>query len=216
MVVVDGGSTDGTCAIAKDAGASVVHSARGRGVQCHAGALAATSEWLLFLHADTTLPPDAATVVGPFITGEKAQLATFRLQFDQAGMFLRACCWFTRFDSVFTRFGDQGVLIRRALYQELGGFPPWPLFEDVALFQRARRRVRIHLLPAAVTTSARRFKAHGHIRQQWRNARLLVRYLSGTSPHVLAEEYRATHAAGVNQDRTLHLKRSPREQELPK
>lgn len=200
VIVVDGGSTDETCAIATEEGAAVLASARGRGVQCHTGALAATSEWLLFLHADTTLPPNAAAVIGRFIAQANVQVATFRLRFDQPGWFLCACCAFTRFDSVFTRFGDQGILIRRAFYHDRGGFPPWPLFEDVALLQRARRIARIHSLPAAVTTSARRFQAHGHLRQQLRNARLLLRYLCGTSPHVLAEEYRAarrTNAASV-------------------
>lgn len=197
VIVVDGGSTDGTGAIAREAGAAVLTSARGRGWQCHAGALVATSEWLLFLHADTTLPPNADTVVAPFIANKEAQLATFRLRFDQAGLFLRACCWFTRFDSVFTRFGDQGILIRRGFYLELGGFPPWPLFEDVALLQRGRRCAKIHSLAAAVTTSARRFQARGHLRQQGQNAWLLLRYLNGTSPHVLAEEYRASRRANV-------------------
>jgi rSAM/selenodomain-associated transferase 2 len=195
VIVVDGGSTDATCASARNAGATVVPSARGRGMQCHAGALTATSEWILFLHADTTLPPNAAAVITAFIMGEKAQIGMFRLHFDARGLFLRACCWFTRFDSVFTRFGDQGILIRRTFYHELGGFPLWPLFEDVALLQRARRCTKIHSLPAAVTTSARRFQAHGHLRQQWQNARLLLRYLSGTSPHVLAEEYHAARRA---------------------
>jgi rSAM/selenodomain-associated transferase 2 len=197
VIVVDGGSTDATRAIAQEAGATVLTAPRGRGVQCHAGALAATSAWLLFLHADTTLPPNAGPVVANFIAQANAQVATFRLRFDQPGWFLRACCAFTRFDSVFTRFGDQGILIRRTFYHELGGFSPWPLFEDVALLQRARRHARIHSLPAAVTTSTRRFQAHGHLRQQWQNARLLLRYLSGTSPHVLAEEYRAARRAAA-------------------
>lgn len=192
VLVVDGGSTDGTPAIAAEAGAKAFDGSRGRGAQCHAGALQATTEWLLFLHADTTLPSDAAAAVACFVERPKTQIATFRLTFDQPGWFLRACCWFTRFDSVFTRFGDQGILIRRSFYHEIGGFPEWPLFEDVALLQRARRRAKIHSLRAAVTTSARRFQANGHVRQQWLNARLLARYLCGASPHVLAEDYRTS------------------------
>lgn len=191
MIVVDGGSSDGTGVLADAAGAVVIFSERGRGLQCHEGAGAASTEWLLFLHADTTLPDRAADIIRGFLAEHPtAQIATFRLSFDRPGVFLRLCCWFTRLDSVFTRFGDQGILIHRSLYDELGGFPAWPLFEDVALLQRARRRVKIHSLPAAVTTSARRFQANGHLRQQWLNARLLVRYLCGASPHVLAEEYR--------------------------
>ena len=190
VIVVDGGSGDATCDIARAAGANVATSARGRGVQCHAGALCSEADWLLFLHADTTLPNNASAVVTRFMTASDGHIATFRLRFDHRGLFLRACCWFTRFDSVFTRFGDQGILIRRTFYHELGGFPPWPLFEDVALLQHARRCSRVHSLPAAVTTSVRRFEDRGHLRQQWLNARLLLRYLAGASPHALASEYR--------------------------
>ena len=88
------------------------------------------------------------------------------------------------------RFGDQGILIRRDFYHALGGFPAWPLFEDVALLQRARRTIRIRSLPAAVTTSARRFDHRGHLNQQWLNARLLCQYLLGARPERLAEIYR--------------------------
>ena len=191
-VVVDGGSSDNTAALAASAGAEIISSARGRGLQLATGAELATTEWLLFLHADTWLPKNAATVVADFNRQPGAQITTFRLGFDRAGRFLRACCWFTRFDSVFTRFGDQGILIRRNFYHGLGGFPAWPLFEDVALLQRARRVARIWSLPAAVTTSARRFENRGHLSQQWLNARLLGRYLAGTHPKTLAAIYRAS------------------------
>jgi hypothetical protein len=117
------------------------------------------------------------------------RIGTFRLAFDAGGVFLRACAWLTRFDSVFTRFGDQVIVVRREFYAQLGGFPPWPLFEDVELLRRARRVARVWSLPACVTTSARRFHRHGTLRQQWRNARLLLRFLAGASPHALAAEY---------------------------
>ncbi len=195
VIVVDGGSRDGTAALAAAAGAQVVQSVRGRGRQCAMGAAASRTEWLLFLHADTLLPAHAGKVVEAFTTRGSAQIATFRLRFDRAGWFLRACGWCTRFDSVFTRFGDQGILIRRAFYEAIGGFPEWPLFEDVALLQRAREHGRVPSLPAAVTTSARRFEANGHYRQQWLNARLLWRYLWGASPHALAEYYRTGSSA---------------------
>jgi uncharacterized protein len=188
-VVVDGGSADATVALAAAAGAEVVVSARGRGVQLAAGAAVAATDWLLFLHADTLLPSEAEQVMAEFAGEPDARVATFRLRFDAGGWFLRTCQWFSRFDSVFTRFGDQGILIRRDFYRAIGGFDPWPLFEDVALLRRARRAARIRSLPAAVTTSARRFEARGHVRQQWLNARLLLRYLAGTPPEQLAREY---------------------------
>jgi len=188
---VDGGSHDRTAEIARAAGAQVVSAPRGRGNQCRSGAEAAfEADWYLFLHADSRLPANAGPVVERFIGNPKANAATFRLRFDDGGWFLAVCAWFTRFDSVFTRFGDQGILIRRSFYDTLGGFPAWPLFEDVALLQRVRRATKLHSLPAVVTTSARRFRRSGVLRQQVLNTRLLLRYLLGASPESLAAIYR--------------------------
>ena len=79
--------------------------------------------------------------------------------------------------------------MRRDFYAQLGGFPPWPLFEDVELLRRARRITRVVSFPASVITSARRFERSGHLRQQYRNGWLLLRFLAGACPHRLAAEY---------------------------
>ncbi len=197
LVVADGGSADATVAIALAEGARVVTSARGRGVQLAAGAAAARGELLLFLHADTLLPADAGAVLARAFAREAVRIGTFRLAFDAGGPFLRACAWLTRFDSVFTRFGDQVIAVRREFYAELGGFPAWPLFEDVEVLRRARRVTRVWSFPAHVTTSARRFRARGPLRQQWLNATLLLRFLAGTSPHTLAADYRKVSVAAT-------------------
>lgn len=191
VIVADGGSRDVTSDLAVAAGARVVTCARGRGVQCAAGAASARGDVLLFLHADTLLPVDAADVLARWFARPEVQLGTFRLSFDDDGFFLRACAWFTRFDSVFTRFGDQGIVVRRSFYERLGGFPAWPLFEDVELLRRARRVTRVWSFPAAVKTSARGFRQRGVVRQQFQNASLLLRFLAGTPPERLAAEYRA-------------------------
>ncbi|MBL9190143.1 MAG: TIGR04283 family arsenosugar biosynthesis glycosyltransferase [Opitutaceae bacterium] len=192
IIVADGGSTDATLETAASAEALVISASRGRGPQQAAGAAAARGDLLLFLHADTLLPPEAGAVLARAFAQPAVRLGTFRLAFDRAGPFLRTCAWLTRFDSVFTRFGDQAIVVRRDFYAELGGFPPWPLFEDVELLRRARRITRVWSFPACVTTSARRFRSRGPLRQQWLNGRLLLRFLSGTPPHVLAAEYRAS------------------------
>ncbi|MDP3073209.1 MAG: TIGR04283 family arsenosugar biosynthesis glycosyltransferase [Opitutaceae bacterium] len=191
IIVADGGSDDRTATAATIAGAVVVAAPRGRGLQLAAGAAVARGDPLVFLHADTWLPPNAGPILARAFARPEVRIGTFRLAFDQAGPFLGACAWLTRIDSVFTRFGDQAIVVRRDCYTELGGFPAWPLFEDVELLRRARRVTRVWSFPACVTTSARRFRRHGALRQQWLNARLLLRFLRGTPPHVLAAEYRA-------------------------
>ncbi|MBL9202301.1 MAG: hypothetical protein JNL39_17460 [Opitutaceae bacterium] len=160
-------------------------------MQLAAGAAATQGTWLVFLHADTLLPAHAAAVLAPYFIRDDVRIGTFRLAFDDGGWFLRACAWLTRFDSVFTRFGDQAIVVRRDFYAQLGGFPPWLLFEDVELLRRARRVTRVWSFPAAVTTSARRFRHRGPLRQQWLNTRLLLRFLAGTSPETLARRYRS-------------------------
>lgn len=190
IIVADGGSQDGTLESVTKAGVRLVPASRGRGPQCRAGAAAATGRLLLFLHADTTLPANAAEVLTTAFARPEVQIGTFRLAFDEPTWFLRACAWCTRLDSVFTRFGDQGIAIRRDFYESLGGLPAWPLFEDVELLRRARRRTRVWSFPAVVTTSARRFHRRGPLRQQMQNGRLLLRFLLGTSPEKLAAEYR--------------------------
>lgn len=190
VIVVDGGSTDGTAEVVRGMGARFLPAPRGRGHQCHAGALQATGDILLFLHADTALPADARQVLAACFTRPEVRIGTFRLAFDDPSPFLRACAWCSRFDSVLTRFGDQGIAIRRDFYGELGGFPAWPLFEDVELIRRARRVTRVWSFPARVITSARRFRRHGQFRQQWRNSRLLLGYLLGVPPDRLAARYR--------------------------
>jgi rSAM/selenodomain-associated transferase 2 len=190
LVVVDGGSTDRTAEIASSAGAQVLSASRSRGRQRRIGASAAlNADWLLFLHGDCVLPSDAQALVAGFIEQPRAQVATFRLRFDSPNVWLRSCAWFTRFSTPCTRFGNQGILIRRAFYEALGGFPEWPLFEDVELLRRARAVAPIHVLPGFVTASAQRFHERGIIRTLGLNARLLARLAAGTPPSELAERY---------------------------
>lgn len=166
---------------------------RGRGTQCNAGAARATGPLLLFLHDDTALPVEAPGVVSNAFADPKTQIACFRLHFDHAHWLLATYSFFSRFDSSLTSFGDQGILIRRSLFAAIGGFPDWPLFEDVDLLSRARRRTRkrIKKLPAAVTTSAVRFLENGILSQQLLNAELMLRFSLGASPEALRRRYEA-------------------------
>lgn len=129
-------------------------------------------------------------VLNDFFSNPKVMIGTFRLRFDSDNWFLKLCGYFTRFDSLLTRFGDQGIVVRRSLFDELGGFPEWPLFEDVDFLRKARRKTKIYSFPLEVLTSARKFKKNGPIRQQIKNGILILKYLAGVTPEKLAKEYR--------------------------
>ncbi|MBF0385467.1 MAG: TIGR04283 family arsenosugar biosynthesis glycosyltransferase [Candidatus Omnitrophica bacterium] len=190
IIVVDGGSRDQTALIAEQAGAQVIRCQPGRGFQCNCGAKIAEGGILIFLHADTYLPHNTFTMLNDLFSNPKVKIGTFRLRFDSDNWFLRICGYLTRFDTILSRFGDQCIVVRRSLFDELGGFPQWPLFEDVDFLRRARRKTKIHSFPAEVLTSARKFKQNGPIRQQIKNGILILKYLAGVSPEKLAKEYR--------------------------
>ncbi len=179
---------EGSFRITRD-GVRLISARAGRGIQCNAGAQVARGDLLIFLHDDCVLPADAMRLVNRAFAERQAKIACFRLRFDDPHWLLGVYGWVTRYDSLLTSFGDQGILIRRELFDSLGGFPDWPVFEDVELLRRARRRARVHKLPGHIVTSAVRFRRNGILRQQLLNALLILRYLAGTPPSRLAELY---------------------------
>lgn len=190
VIVVDGGSTDRGPAIAEVAGATVIHAARGRGVQMNAGAAAGRAPALLFLHADTSLPEDACEIVTRTLSTPTCVAGCFRLRFDSRDPRLRLLAWFSRFDTVVSTFGDQAFFIRRAAFAAAGGFPEWPFLEDVELRRRMRRLGRFRKASAAVMTSARRFEAEGVLRRHSLNTLILTLHLLGVPASRLARWYR--------------------------
>ncbi|RRR74704.1 MAG: glycosyltransferase [Candidatus Viridilinea halotolerans] len=189
VVVADGGSTDATVEQAQQAGATVIQAPRGRGPQCNAGAAAANSEILMFLHADTHLPTDAFTLLHQWFAEPKVRIAKFRLSFDVSNPLLDCAACLMWWDSRLTSYGDQGIVIRRDFFNALGGFPPWPLFEDVRLFELARAQTRVYVLPAQVVTSSRRFQANGSLAQLIVDVGLWLEYVAGVSPNEIAARY---------------------------
>ncbi len=190
VLVVDGGSTDGTREAARTAGASVINASRGRGPQLNQGAEAADGDLLLFLHADTTLPPDGLTQIRRALATPGICAGTFRLRFDAASPLLQFYAWCTRWPWIRLCFGDRGLFVTRSAFEAVGGYPEWPLFEDLELAARLQAHGGFRFLDAAVTTSARRFRRNGVLRQQLRNLYLWTHYVAGTDPDRLAHRYR--------------------------
>jgi hypothetical protein len=166
-----------------------VRAPRGRGPQCNAGAARSTGEVLVFLHADTALPADAFPLLRVLLADPQIMVAKFRLSFDERDWLLDIAARLMWRDSLLTSYGDQGIVIRRGLFAELGGFPDWPLFEDVRLFELARARTSVHVVPAEVVTSARRFVANGVLPQLLHDLWLWLQYVVGASPHEIARRY---------------------------
>jgi rSAM/selenodomain-associated transferase 2 len=191
IIVVDGGSDDETVTIAASENVAVYRSRCGRGTQCNVGAAHASGDVVLFLHADTLLPRNGFEILNQYFENPQVQVGTFRLGFDRPHWILKAYTQCTRFDSLFTTFGDRCIVARSSFFRKCGGFPDWPLFEDVRFLQRARARTKVYCFPGAVTTSARRFVNNGLIRQQAFNAWLLLLFLHGIPPEKLARKYEA-------------------------
>jgi len=192
IVVADGGSGDGTVAIAEAAGARVIAATRGRGPQLAAGAAAASGEWLLFLHADCRLSPGWEEAIERFVAAPDAaaRAGYFAFALDDpspaARRLERIVAWRCRKFGL--PYGDQGLLIARRLYDEVGGFAPVPLMEDVDLARRLGRH-RLAPLSATAVTSAGRYRRGGYVRRPLRNLLCLSLYFAGVPPQRIARLY---------------------------
>lgn len=191
VIVVDAGSTDRTRAIAEQAGARVLGPLPpSRGGQLRAGCAAASGEWLLALHADTRLAPDWPKAAMRHIAEQGGRAGWFTFALDdarpvarlwEAGVELRS--------RLGLPYGDQGLLISRALYDEVSGYRDLPLMEDVDIIRRLGRQ-RLQGLSARALTSAERYQRAGYARRSLRNWILLARWMAGANPADLARSYR--------------------------
>jgi rSAM/selenodomain-associated transferase 2 len=186
IIVVDGGSTDDTVAIAAASGVCVLSAARGRGTQLAAGIAAATHTWLLLLHADTRLSSNWRAAAQLAAT----QAGYFRFRLDskdpRARRLERLVAWRNR--ALGLPFGDQGLLIHRDLLRAAGGMKPLPLMEDVDLVRRLGR-ARLVLLPADAVTSAGKWETHGYVRRSARNLLCLSLWFAGVPPRLIQRIY---------------------------
>ena len=191
IIVVDGGSTDNGVEIADRSRARIIAAPRGRGTQLDAGARAARGDWLLFVHADTRLGAGWREAVATHVATAPERAGYFDLRLDdpawQARVIEHGVAWRARLLGL--PYGDQGLLISRRLYDELGGFRPLALMEDVDFVRRIGRS-RLRRLPATALTSADRWRRDGWIRRSSRNLACLALYAAGVAPVRLARLYR--------------------------
>jgi rSAM/selenodomain-associated transferase 2 len=190
VVLADGGSTDATLDIADEAGARVLRLQPGRGAQLAAGCAEAKGPWLLALHADTRLETGWMLAARRHMAAHREQAGWFRFALDDGALVARL--WEAGVDQRSRRFGlpygDQGLLISKTLYDEVGGYRTIPLMEDVDLVRRLGR-ARLRPLGARALTSSARFRREGYWRRSSRNWTLLARYLRGADPAELARGY---------------------------
>jgi rSAM/selenodomain-associated transferase 2 len=191
VIVVDGGSRDATATLAAPLADRVLASERGRAHQMNAGAAAAQGDVLLFLHADTLLPPLAdARLLQAVVAG--ARWGRFDVRIAGRSRWLPVVAqlmnWRSRWSGIAT--GDQGIFVRTDLFRQIGGFAPQPLMEDIELSCRLRRFSPPACLKERVLTSGRRWETRGVWRTIVLMWRLRWRYWRGETPEALARAYR--------------------------
>jgi rSAM/selenodomain-associated transferase 2 len=192
IIVVDGGSADGTRAVAAALADAVLCAPRGRSVQMNAGAAAARGQVLLFLHADTRLPRDADTLIADALAADSHAWGRFDVQIDGASPLLalvaRMMNLRSRLSGIAT--GDQAMFVRAVAFRSLGGFPALPLMEDIAMSRLLKRLSAPACLRQRVTTSGRRWEKGGVLRTIGLMWWLRLRFFFGADAARLARAYR--------------------------
>lgn len=202
VIVVDGGSVDGTPEVVRQRGVEMITGHRGRGAQMHAGAGAAQGEALWFLHADTHPAPDAAECIIEALQDRQVVGGNFAVRFDGRGRASRFLTWlYPQLRKLGLCYGDSAIFVRREAYHAIGGFRPHPIFEDLDLVRRLRKRGRVVHLPALVVTSSRRFENRSFAFTFGRWAGLQALYWLGIHPRTLGRLYAPIRGRNENTDR---------------
>jgi rSAM/selenodomain-associated transferase 2 len=198
IIVSDGGSTDGTADwVRAQPDLLLVNSARGKGPQLNAGAARATGDVLLFLHADCAISRAALGALQSALIDD-AVGGAFYLRFAESRpRSLRLVAWGINLRARLrgTATGDQGIFVRKAIFDSIGGAPDWPLFEDVELVARIKRAGKFVVLKTSVTVSGRRYIQHGVFRTALLIYSLRFAYWLGVPPQRLKNWFRDARPA---------------------
>ena len=194
IIVVDGGSTDHTRRISVEAGAKVLITGPGRARQMNRGALEATGDVLLFLHADTRLPASAFRDIESALSDPRYLGGRFDVELNSERRLLKVVGFMISLRSRLSKVGtgDQAIFVRREILAELGGFPDMPMMEDIAFCRMLKRAGKVACLRSKVVTSARRWETDGVWRTIFRMWTLKLLYLAGVSPARLKRFYADT------------------------
>ncbi len=193
VIVVDGGSSDNTVALAEYAGARVLKSQHGRSSQQNHGARIANGKVLLFLHADTILPEGYVDPVFEALMDPLTTIGAFRFKTDGDSLTMRFISFMTNLRARYLKlpYGDQGLFIRKSLFQSTGGFPEVLIAEDLFLVKALSKKGRVRIVPADIVTSARRWQEIGVARTILINQMIAVGCYLGVPPGFLARFYRS-------------------------
>lgn len=191
VIVVDGGSSDETVTIAAELADQSLTGPRGRALQMNAGAQAASGDVLLFLHADTLLPPGADRLIADGLRASGRGWGRFDARLADRHPLLRLVAFMMNLRSRLSgiQTGDQAIFVRRDWFTRIGGFPEIALMEDIALSKRLKRVGPPLCLKAKVVTSSRRWREHGIARTIATMWRLRLAYFLGADPDRLARLY---------------------------
>jgi len=192
IVVVDGGSIDGTVEIARGCAVTVLTSRPGRAGQMNAGAAVAKGGMLLFLHADTCLPEGFPEHVRGVLHRPGVAAGAFRFELDAEGLRYRILERLTNWRARVLRmpYGDQALFMKASVFRSLGGFPDLPIMEDYEMVRRLKRRGCISILPVSATTSARRWQGRGFLQTTLLHQLVIAGYMCRVPPVRLARLYR--------------------------
>lgn len=190
IILVDGGSVDATLEIAKNYTVKTLHSARGRGRQLRTGGAAASGEILWFVHADTIVLPDAIFEMTRALKNPNVVGGNFTIRFDGERFAARFLTWlYPKLNLLGLIYGDSAIFARRDVYERIGGFKDFPIFEDLDFVERLRTAGEIVTLSSTVTTSSRRFEKKSFVLTFARWTILQLLYWLGVRPETLVKIY---------------------------
>lgn len=196
IIVVDAGSNDGTVELVQSLDVQCISALPGRATQMNQGAKAATGEMLLFLHGDTILPSGFDQLVRVALVKPKTIAGAFELGIRGTAGSLRLVEKMVNWRSRHLQmpYGDQGIFLKAKIFEEVGGFPEIPIMEDFELMRQLRKRGQITIVSASVLTSGRRWQKLGILKTTLINQIVIIAYLLGVSPEILAQWYRGQMA----------------------